>query len=73
MGLNYDIAWVGNAGTAEVMKVFPQVIKASAFPTILFLDRQNKIVKTYTGFYGPATSEYQKFKKDFEAQLQSMN
>lgn len=73
MGINYDIAWVGKAGTAEVVKVFPQVLKASAFPTILFLDKQNKIVKTYTGFYGPATSEYQKFKKDFEAQLQSMN
>jgi thiol-disulfide isomerase/thioredoxin len=73
MGIPYDMAWVGKASKDEIMKVFPQVQKASAFPTLLFVNKQNVIVGTYTGFYGPATSEYQKFTKDFDAQIQSMN
>jgi len=72
MGINYDICHVGKASKDEIPLVFPQVINPSAFPTILFLNKQNIIQKIYTGFYGPATSEYSKFKKDFDAQIQNM-
>ncbi len=65
MGINYDICHVGKASKDEIPLVFPQVINPSAFPTILFLNKQNIIQKIYTGFYGPATSEYSKFKKRF--------
>jgi hypothetical protein len=37
-----------------------------AFPTTLFLDKNNKVVRIHTGFSGPATSEYAAFKTDFE-------
>lgn len=37
-----------------------------SYPTLLFLDRDNNIRFTHTGFYGPATSEYEKFKTEFD-------
>jgi len=72
MNVPYSMCYVGKANKDEISKVFPSVLNPSAFPTILFINKENKIQKIYTGFYGPATSEYEKFKKDFDTQLQNM-
>ena len=37
-----------------------------AYPTMIFLDRQNQVVAIHTGFSGPATSAYESFKKEFD-------
>jgi hypothetical protein len=32
---------------------------------MIFIDKNDKVVKIHTGFNGPATSEYQAFVKEF--------
>ena len=44
-----------------------------AYPTMIFLDKQNRIVKTHTGFSGPATREYEDFKKEFAKDIEKIN
>jgi hypothetical protein len=41
----------------------------TAFPTMLILDENNRVVKIHTGFNGPATSQYVIFKRDFEESI----
>ena len=35
---------------------------------MIFVDRNDQVVKIHTGFNGPATSEFPNFKKDFEVE-----
>jgi hypothetical protein len=37
-----------------------------AYPTMIFLDEENKVQKIHTGFNGPATSDYPLFVEAFE-------
>lgn len=48
---------------SEILNHFNAI---SAFPILLFLDKNNTVQKIHTGFAGPATSEYEPFKKEFE-------
>ncbi|MBL7796456.1 MAG: hypothetical protein JNJ90_08145 [Saprospiraceae bacterium] len=43
-----------------------------AFPTMLVLDKQNRVRRVHTGFDGPATSRFEDFKKDFEALMKRL-
>jgi hypothetical protein len=43
--------------------------RQTAFPTMLILDENNRVVKIHTGFNGPATSQYEIFKRDFEESI----
>jgi len=44
----------------------PQITKIKSFPTLLFLDKTNRIRNVHTGFNGPATSEYEDFERQFK-------
>ena len=44
----------------------------TAFPTLLILDENNRVFKIHTGFNGPATSQYESFKKDFELSIEKL-
>ena len=46
--------------------------KVIAFPTLLFLDANDRVVATHTGFSGPATSGYEAFRKDFNELVAQM-
>lgn len=65
MKTKHIVLWAGNYAKDEASKVLPQLNKIISYPTLLFLDRQNRIVKIHTGFNGPATKEYEAFKKEF--------
>lgn len=65
MGLPYDIVYAGNANKEDAAKFFPALDKVMAFPTMMILDKQNRIRRVHTGFDGPATSKYAAFKADF--------
>ena len=65
MELPYDIVYAGNANRAEAAKFFPALDNVMAFPTMMILDKQNRIRRVHTGFDGPATSKYAAFKADF--------
>lgn len=66
MNQDYPILVADFSSTKSVSKYFP-IRKIKAFPTTLYLDRDNNVVKIYTGFYGEATGDFfEKFKQDFE-------
>jgi thiol-disulfide isomerase/thioredoxin len=63
--LPYPILLAGYYDKKEAAAVIPQLEKIMAYPTLLLVDKNNKIRKVYTGFYGPATAEHQSFKSSF--------
>ena len=44
-----------------------------SYPTTLYIDKNGKIIKTYTGFYGPGTgSYYENYLKETELFLKEL-
>jgi thiol-disulfide isomerase/thioredoxin len=68
----YEIVYGGKADKSEVIKLLPQLDKFYSFPTTIFVDKNNKIQNIYTGFNGPATSEYENYKKDFDSKVKNL-
>ncbi len=46
--------------------ILPMLNAVSSYPTLIFINKNNEVVKIHTGFNGPATSEYAAFKKEFD-------
>lgn len=69
LGIPFDIVYAGQANREEAMKFFPALDRIMAFPTMMVLDKNNRVIKIHTGFDGPATSRYEGFKKDFSASI----
>lgn len=72
LGIPFDMVFAGKANKEEAAKFFPALDKVMAFPTMIVLDRQNKVRFIHTGFDGPATSKYATFKQDFLTQIQAL-
>jgi len=43
--------------------------KIFSYPTLLFVDRNNKVKRVYTGFNGKATSKFAEFERSFKASV----
>lgn len=56
--INYPLLYGGKASNKAALKTFPYLNKIMSFPTTIYLDKNNKIRKIYTGFYGPGTGKY---------------
>lgn len=69
MALPWEILLGGYYDKAEATKSLNLIDTISSFPTLLMIDRNNKIRHVYTGFYGPATKQYAQFKTDFNAKM----
>ena len=39
---------------------------------MIFIDKNDKVTKIHTGFNGPATSEFENFKKEFKLSVQEI-
>ena len=61
-GIPYEILHAGHSKKSEAAKSLPMLNHILSFPTMIFIDRENKVRRIHTGFSGPATSVY----KDFE-------
>ena len=72
MGIPFDLLYAGKSDKAEVAKVFPALNGVVAFPTMIILDRQNRVRRIHTGFDGPATSRYEAFKQEFNALMDEL-
>lgn len=64
--MNYEIAYAGYYNKKEAAEALPMLNHILSYPTMVFLDRNNKVRKIHTGFSGPATSEYEGFKTEFD-------
>lgn len=67
MEIPYEILYAGNSNKKEAAKSLPMLNHVLAFPTMIFIDRQNKVRKIHTGFTGPATSQYKAMTEDFDS------
>jgi len=72
MNISYPILLGGYSDKTEASSVFPNLNKIISYPTLIFLDKRNKIVKVHTGFNGPATDEFENFKTDFSKIVSSI-
>ena len=72
LGIPFDIVYGGKADKAEAGKLFPALDKVLAFPTMIILDKENRVRQIHTGFDGPATSKYGAFKQEFSALIDSL-
>jgi thiol-disulfide isomerase/thioredoxin len=70
--ISYPVLWAGSYNKKEASKVLPMLNGITAFPTLLILDENNRVVKIHTGFNGPATSQYESFKRDFEESIEKV-
>ena len=61
----FDILYGGYFDKAESTEKLPFLDKILSYPTLLFIDQDNRLRKVHTGFSGPATDEYENFKKGF--------
>lgn len=72
MNISYPVLYGGYYSKEESAKSLPFLEKVVSYPTILFVDQNNRIQKVYTGFNGPATPQYEAFSNEFENILSEM-
>lgn len=73
LGISYPLLYAGVAQKGEVEKRFPAVRGFFSYPTTLFIDRNDRILKVHTGFSGPATgAEWEKYRLDFNQLINSL-
>ena len=61
-----------SASKSKASEKLPQLSGILSYPTLVFVDKSNKIRKIHTGFAGPATDEYDKFVNDFERIIEEL-
>lgn len=66
MSVPYEIVYAGTSRKEDASKALPMLNGVAAYPTLIFLDKNDRIKKIHTGFDGPATSKYESFKKEFD-------
>ncbi len=65
-GMNYELLLGGYFDKKEAAETFPMLNHILSYPTMIFIDRNNKVRRIHTGFSGPATSTYAGFVKEFD-------
>jgi thiol-disulfide isomerase/thioredoxin len=65
----YEILVAGTSDKQAAAQTLPMLNAVISFPTMIFIDKKDKVRKIHTGFSGPATSEYEDFIKTFEADV----
>lgn len=65
LSVDYEVLLGGYYEKADAQLAFPMLDRVVAYPTWIFVDRNNRIRKIITGINGPATSKYEEYKADF--------
>lgn len=68
----YPVLWGGYYDKKEASEILPMLSEIISYPTLLFIDKENRVRKIHTGFNGPATSQYDAFKEEFEQNIQQL-
>lgn len=69
LNLPYDMLLAGYYDKKEAVGSLPMLNHILSYPTMIFIDKNDKVQRIHTGFNGPATSEFENFKKDFSASV----
>jgi len=68
----YQILYAGPSDKKEAAKALPMLNHILSYPTMIFLDRENKVRRIHTGFAGPATSAFPAFSDDFQQFIKTL-
>jgi len=68
----YPLLHAGYYNKKEAAKALPMLNAIISYPTMIFLDKDNKVKQIHTGFSGPATSQFAAFKEEFESNIQNI-
>ncbi len=69
MNFSHEVLLGGSYSKKAASEALPFLDTIISYPTMVFLNKDNDIVDIYTGFNGPATPNFEKFKKQFEEVL----
>lgn len=73
MHVPYEILIAGTSTKKEeAAKALPWISDVIAFPTMVIIDKKNKVRRIHTGFDGPATSKYTDFVKEFDILIKEL-
>ena len=72
IGIPYPILYGGYFNKSQASETLPMLNKIISYPTMIFIDKKGEVRKIHTGFAGPATSEYQDYKKEFKGFLEQL-
>ena len=72
MELTFPIVYGGTLSKSLASETFPFLNKVISFPTLMMIDKNNKVHYIHTGFNGPATSKYKEFESEFYAELKKI-
>lgn len=73
LSIDYEILITKQTGKDKASETLSALNKIVAFPTTLFLNKEHKVVKVYTGFSGPATGNaYEVYKQRTESLIKSL-
>jgi thiol-disulfide isomerase/thioredoxin len=56
--VSYDFVIAGTSDKAKASETLPMLNKVASFPTTIFIGKDGKVKKIYTGFNGPGTGKY---------------
>ena len=65
-GIDYEMVYAGHYNKKEAAKTLPMLNHILSYPTMIFIDKNDKVRRIHTGFSGPATSKYAEFEKEFD-------
>ncbi|MEO1258754.1 MAG: TlpA disulfide reductase family protein [Bacteroidota bacterium] len=66
-GMDYEMVLAGPSNKKEAVKALPMLNHILSYPTMIFLDKNDQVKRIHTGFYGPATDQFEEFTQDFDA------
>ena len=72
MEIDYEVLLAGGSSKDAAGKALPMLNHVLAFPSMVFIDKQDRVRKIHTGFQGPATSIYPKFLEDFDETVRTL-
>ncbi len=72
MEIDYPILYAGNYRKEAAAQALPMLNQIVSYPTLIFIDKSNKVRRIHTGFNGPATSEYQNFITSFDETVKTL-
>jgi thiol-disulfide isomerase/thioredoxin len=69
MQVPWPILLAGSFDKEAAGRALPMLNKIISFPTLLFVDRDNKVKRIHTGFNGKATSKFGAFEQGFKTSV----
>lgn len=72
MKVPWPLLLAGSSDKGAAGRALPMLNRVISYPTLLFLDRSNRVTRIHTGFNGPATSEFAAFRTSFDASVRQL-